>query len=517
MYSIKIFDGPEDDTGILIHSPYINDLKAKFKVNLVLQGVSDMTLTINAKNPAWNNVRPLRTLIRVTNTRTGKKVFDGRILKPTQSMNSDGMFSIEYACESKLAYLHDSNQRWGRFQDTTIRQFFTHLIEVHNSQVEPHKRFKVGNVTVTNPTDNVYRYVGYESTFDEIKDNLIDRLGGFLVIREESDGTYLDYLAEVGEEKETPIKLRKNLKDMRREIDPTDVITRVIPLGARLDDDEEEDTGASSPRLDMKSVNDGLDYLIDHDLEEEFGIQWGTIVFDDINEPSYLLTRGQEFFRDQRAARISYDITPVDLSLIDTSFESFELGNYHPIINQVLQINEPLQIIAKQIDGDNPARDKLTIGEKYRTLTEYQVEANKRSRKIVELEDTVNRQSQSLSAIRTELKEVDEAVQQVRFELEQGDLPALEDAIDNLNRAVDNLIEALDEIPVYEPATPEKDGLMSAADKRKLNYLTVSGNINLNQLKQKLDFITVTGPVDLDQLVADVEALKNGGEPEPEG
>lgn len=516
MYSVKIYDGPSDQEGTIIHSPFIDDLKVFFDITLVTKGISDMTFTINAKSPAWNQIRPLVTLIEVVNVRTNKKVFDGRVLKPSQMMTTEGMFSTKYTCETKLAYLNDSNQRHAKFQDTTIADFFAYLIETHNAQVEPHKRFKVGNVTVMNNTDNVYRFVGYDKTFAEIKDNLLDRLGGFLVVREESDGTYIDYLAEVGEQKETPIRLRKNLKSMRRDINPTDIITRIIPLGAREEAEEGETGDASEPRLDITSVNGGLDYLDDNDLQAEFGIIEGTLILDDVNTPEILKLRGEQFFASQKAARISYDVTPVDLSLIDDSFDSFELGNWHPIINPVFEIEEHLQIIEKKINGENPQRDQLTIGEKYRTLTEYQVEANKKSRKIVQLENNQERQSQSISALKTELSAVDSAVQQVQITLSDSDLPALEDAVISLNEALDNLVNAIDDIPIYELATTTVDGLMSALDKIKLDSLEayelatelINGLMSATD-KTKLNKITVINTVDLDELVARVEALEN--------
>ncbi|MEB1809022.1 MAG: phage tail protein [Bacillaceae bacterium] len=522
MYSITIYDGPNDNKGMLIHSPFVDGLKVEGQIDLVAQGISSMTIKINASNPAWNKVKPLFTLIRVLNVKTNKTVFEGRFLKPTQTMNADGMATIEYACEGKLAYLTDSHQRYGKFQGISIKDFFTHMIEVHNNQVEQHKRFKVGNVSVANNTDNLYRFVGYENTFDEIKGNLIDRLGGFLVLREEVDGTYIDYLSEIGEKKNTPIRLRTNLKDMRRDIDPTHIITRVIPLGAREEPAEGEPADASMPRLDMKSINNGLDYLEDKDLIGEFGVIEGTIIYDDINVPSFLLLRAQQFFENQKAARVSYDITPVNLDLIDTSFEPFEVGNKHPIINPIFRIDEELQIIAKSIDLNNPQLDRLTFGEKYRTLTEYQIEATKKAKRVVELESDVNRQTQTINTLRVELQQVDQAVQQVKFELEDGDLPALEDAIDNLNQAVDNLINAIDDIPVYDLATPTSKGLMSSSDKTKLNSLksydmateTKEGLMSAGD-KKKLNLIKVTSLVDLDDLLARVEALENAnGEPE---
>lgn len=518
MYVVTIYDGAEDSQGTLIHSPYVDDLKVSFEIDQVLEGIPDMNLTINKDNPAWNDIRPLRTLIKVENVKSGKVEFDGRILKPKESMNSEGFPSCQYICEGKLAYLNDSNQRYAVLQDTSVSDAFAFFIEKHNEQVEDHKKFKVGNVTVTNNTDNVYRYVGYGKTYAELKDNLIDRLGGYLVLREEEDGTYIDYLTEVGEQKNTPIELRSNLRDMRRDIDPTQVITRVIPLGAR-EESEEGESAVSQPRLTIESVNGGLDYLDDVELIDEFGYISGEITFDDVTTPEMLLLRGNQFINNQSASRVSYEVTPLDLSVIDTSFERFELGNRHPVINPIFNIDESLQIIEKRINSNNPQRDSLVFGVKYQTLTEYQVQNNKRSRKVEELENLTARQAERITNIRNELTSQAQNLQQQINVIDTSDIPELEQAIINLSDAIDTLIDAVDEIPVYDVATETEDGLMSSSDKAKLNELESyelatdeeDGLMSASD-KLKLDMIDTSNlidPVDIQDLLDRLETLEN--------
>lgn len=511
MYLVTIYDGPNDDKGIVIHSPYIDGVKlSSGTINLTIQGIPDMEFTINHKNPAWGKIKPLRTLIKVINIKTKKVVFDGRVLMPTEKMSSDGMFSIKYTCESKLAYLNDSNQRHGEYHNISVRDFLQVILDNHNRQVEPHKQFKIGNVTVKDNNDSLYRYLGYEKTYATIKDKLIERLGGFLVVRDEDDGMYLDYLESVGEFKNTPIRLRTNLKDMQREIDPLSVITRVIPLGARIESEDEQATDASQARLTIAEVNNGIDYLDDLELQTEFGIFEGTIIFDDVTQPNILKTRGEQFLANQKAAAVRYDITPVDVSLIDESFDSFECGNWHQVVNPVFAIDEPLQIIEQKIDINEPQKCSLTIGEKYKTLTQYQVEANKSTQKVVELENVVNQQSQTIGTLKTELNEVNNAVITVQKALEDADIDALNVALEALETAVQNLQTAIENMPIYDLATPLDDGLMSANDKSKLDLITVLDSIDLDALKQKLDLITVINPVDLDELVSRVEALEGG-------
>src|SRR5699024_1197697 len=271
--------------------------------------IDDVSIKMNVNNPGWLKMHPKRTLIEIYNERTGDYIFKGRVLKPTRKMNEAGIFTKTFACEGRLAYLHYSEQSWEKVQDTTIADFFKKLIENHNEQVEPYKRFKVGHVTVKNNTDNVYRYIGYGSTYDEIKEDLIDSLGGYLQLRDEPDGTYIDYLEEIGEVREEPIHLKNRLQSFESEIDPTEVITRIRVLGATIDEEPEEGSeetqAVSSPRITMASVNNGKDYIVDEALERELGIQYGTIIYDDVRDPNTLLNRAKSYRDAQQSAKIS--------------------------------------------------------------------------------------------------------------------------------------------------------------------------------------------------------------------
>lgn len=511
MYLVKLFDGAEDKQGTVIHSPYINDLKlSSGVVKQVLNAVNDFTFSINLNNPGWGNIKPLRTLTKVIDVRTNQTIFNGRVLKPKGTMSENGHFNKSFICESILGYLQDSSQRHAEIHDTTIREFLKIIIDNHNKQVEPHKQFKVGNVTVTNTTDNVYRYLGYESSFDSIKDKLIDRLGGYIVVREESDGNYIDYLAELGEDIDTkPIRLAHNMKNMSFQIDPTKVITRLVPLGKSIESEDEESTDASQARLTIDSVNNGMDYIDDLELQAEFGVIEKSMTWDDITTPQRLLSTGRQFLQNQKAASVSYSVNSANTELIGIDIQSFEVGNRYPLINPILSVNEKIQVIEKQIDLLNPQKSALKIGDKHRTLTQYQNELRRSQRDVIDLQNKVSTHSQKISNLATELNDVDDAVKNITQVLEENDIPALEQAVQDLQEAIHNLNQAIENIPDYDLVTNTTNGLMASVDKVKLDLISISNQIDIDELYSKFDKITVTQSVDLDDLVSRVNALEH--------
>jgi len=513
MYRVIIHNGINDVNGTVIHSPYVSGQKLSAgSIKQVIDGIDSMSFEINLRNAGWGVIKPLTTLIKVVNVKTGIVEFDGRILKPKQSMSSGGNFAMQYDCESVLAYLLDSSQRHGEYRNMTIAQFLQVILNNHNAQVESHKRFKLGQVTVTNSTDNVYRYLGYENTYDTIKDKLLNRLGGYLVVRRESDGLYLDYLAEIGKTSATEIKLRRNLKDMSREIDPTEVVTRLVPLGAEIQSEDETATDASKARVNIKSVNNNLDYLDDTRLIAEFGIVEKSVVFNDVNQPNILKTRGQQYLTAQKTARNSFDLTFLDLSLNNLDPESVNRGDKYNVYNPIFGINETLQVIQKEINIVNPLDVKANFGDKFKTLTQYQNELNKGMSRYEDLEKSVSNQIQTIGALKTQIDNVSQSVADINTEINESDIPGLVEAIADLNDVVDQLNIAIGNIPNYTPATQTKDGLMSSIDKTKLDGIqlatgTVDGLLAKKD-KQKLNRITANTSIDLDQFMLDFLALK---------
>lgn len=420
---------PYAESGIAIYNEIGTGGDLKYSLNLVLDGISSLTLELPLSNSRAERLEPFQTLVKMTNFETGKVLFRGRVMDKQYSMDSNGKVVVIYTCEDRLAFLHDTTQVWRKVQNTTIKDFLGILLDEHNSKVEDYKIINLGEVTVQNNTDNVYRYIGYGTTFDEIKDNLTSRLGGHLVLREETDGTYLDYLESIEEKSSTPIVLSQNLKSFKKQIDPTEIISRVYVYGQTLSDDEDAEVASvSSPRLDMSSVNDGKLYLEDKELIEEFGIQEGVLTYNDITKPENLLSRAKSFFKSQRAAKQTYDIEAVDLSLINKSFDNFEIGKWHDVvIYPLLNLEDTLQVIEIKIDSENPQRNSLKIGDKSVTLSQYQANNRRAQNTIRQMEDMLitqdvrneNRYSQMESRYREDTERLESQIKDLENRLKE--------------------------------------------------------------------------------------------------
>lgn len=247
MYRIIGYNEPTDKNGFIVLDQRVNRTVSEGKLTIKETDIDDLELTVNRDNFLFDNVKPMHTHVEVYDD--DKLLFRGRAIKPKKEMQSSGRFIRTYTFEDIEAYLLDSVQRFYEAVGLTPKEFLQSLIDVHNSQVPQYKQFKLRNCNVTNNKDDAYRQIDYPKTRDAIKDKLINELGGYLVTEYKPDGpNMLDYVTDIGNDhkNDTPIQLAVNMKSASLTIDPTKVITRVVPLGKQLEPQKVEVDGENS-------------------------------------------------------------------------------------------------------------------------------------------------------------------------------------------------------------------------------------------------------------------------------
>lgn len=398
MYQVTLFNG---DEATVIHALSIehgaNKITGNFKQGI--NTIDSFTFTIAPENTGFYKINSLTTLVEVLNTKTNIIEFRGRVLLPIPSMNSSGLFQKTVTCESELGYLLDSCTRYGEYHDMSVRDFLNMLLENHNKQVSPDKHFALGIVEVQ---ANLYRFLDYSKTFESIKDNLIDRLGGELQVRWENGVRYLDYLIERGSTQATEIRLAKNLISIEKELDPTQVITRMIPLGSKLEETDE--------RLTIKSVNGGLDYIDDEEAIKTFGIIEDSVVWDDVTLPENLIRKAKEKFNEVNRVLKKHKVEALDLHTIGLDIAGFNCCDKYPVINPLMDINEVLRVVEKNVDIAEPQNSTLTIGDKFENIKDYNLKVNKTTKSIQKLNGVVNGTIDIVSNVNVELNQTVEVV-----------------------------------------------------------------------------------------------------------
>ena len=329
------------------------------KVELELNQIGGFDFTIYNNHPNFNQLNRLKSIIRVF--QDDFLLFRGRILNDEQGFHNEKNVS----CEGELGFLIDSIQRPYDFTGTPA-ELFTQFIENHNAQVGEEHQFKVGNITVTDPNDYISRADSeYLNTWESIQKKLIETLGGYIWVRHESDGVYIDYLAELNFLAPQTIEFGKNLLDLKRQTKGEDIATAIIPLGAKEE--------GSENRLTIASVNNGVDYVYNQEAVDRYGWIFKVQTWDDVILPENLLTKGNEFLQDQMQMLYSIELDAADMATVDKTISSFRLGSKVRVTTNPHSINQLFLVSKLSISLLQPASNKLTLGSTIQTFTERTV------------------------------------------------------------------------------------------------------------------------------------------------
>lgn len=439
VYKVLHYEDYSDLTPKVIHNPDSNredNVLHGGKLMLGYNEIDRFDFSVDLASIIYNGVKPLKSLVEVINTRNDKIVFKGRVLKPKTSMRN-AVYIQSFIAESLLGYLNDSVQFYAKIANTgDLRPLFEHVIDIHNSQVEEHKRFKIGRVTVKSESDIPYRYLDYGKTMEIIQEFLIGQIGGVIRIRYEDDGNYIDWLEDYGDVKQTRLMPKDNLLAAYRETDFENIITRLIPLGSTVQTaTNNTDSNATHERVTIGSVNGGIDYIDDPDLIKVFGIIAGKADWSDIDDPAILKARGQQYMDTQKAILTTWETEVEERAWVDSRFEFLEIGNLHPVNSEHIGPEEVLKIVGMSIDILFPETVDLVIGDSLQTLGAYQNQIREANKSIQKLKQETQLEQAKRAEIERELGEV-------KGQLSETDLTNSE-LVQKLNERIEQLEQQL--------------------------------------------------------------------------
>ena len=323
------------------------------KVTLEMNKAGSFSFKFPPDHPHIDLPQKMKSLIVVK--QDGEEIFSGR---PTKSYTD--FYKRRYVyCEGELAYLNDSIQRPAEYHNMTVRGYLETLIQAHNEQVTEDKRFEVGIVTVTDPNDSLYRYTNYNSTMKELKEDLVDDLGGYLRVRNHLGHKYLDYVTDFGNTCSQVIEFGENLLDFTQNFDATNIATAIIPLGAKL---ETSQFTAIDERQTIKEVNDGKDYVYSEDAVKQYGWIFKTMTWDAVNNPKILMSKGKKYLTDTQFENVTIEAKAIDLHLTDAEIEQFKLGDSVRVLSSPHGLDRYFPLTKMTVNLDKPANNTVTLG-----------------------------------------------------------------------------------------------------------------------------------------------------------
>ena len=363
----------------LIYSPTLIEdgyYAVQPKLDAELNLASTLEFGLPTDSVGYNSINKLKSTLRVYND--GERIFRGRCTSDEMTM----LKQKNIYCEGELAFLKDSVVRAYTFTGT-VKQYLTFLINGHNNQVNYSKRFTVGEVNVADDSATITRSSGnYLSTFDEIKEQLLDKLGGYLIPRYEIENgaevEYLDYLSDSGGQNSQIIEFGNNMLDFSQKLDGSEIFTRLVPLGASLGTQ-----AGLERRLTIASVNGGRDYLEDARGIEVFGYITKSMVWEDVTSASVLKTKGQRALAAGANIVPQIELSAIDMHVLNVNIDAIKLGEYNRVVSAPHGVDALFQCTRMTLDFENPERSLYSFGVAPKTLTSINNAANSKINAVI--------------------------------------------------------------------------------------------------------------------------------------
>ena len=383
----KIYDSRLDD--LKIFDPTLE---------LELNKTGSFNFEIYPTHKHFDKIFKMKSIIRVY--QDDYLIFKGRALNDEQGFYNQK----QVTCEGELAFLIDSIHRPYEFTGT-VTEYLQMLINCHNDQVEEAKQFKLGTVTVTdgditNTENQITRSdTDYKTTWDLISTKLIDLLGGYLWLRHESDGTYIDYLEDFNILGNQKIEFAKNLLDVKKTTKGEEIATGIIPVGGSGDS---KITVTDLPNGEIGRIDiDGQeaiiykenDYIYCDKAVENYGRIFKVVSWSGIeSDKEYLLNQAVKYLKDAIQFNTAIELTAADLSSIK-NVNPFRLGRYITVKSDPHGLSSNTDFLVRKLSIKllNPADNKLTLNATFSTFTETAVGSAKSQLNVVERIDEVEK------------------------------------------------------------------------------------------------------------------------------
>lgn len=344
--------------GHTIHDDNLSSLRvANATVELELGKTGSFDFTIYANHPYYDSVEVMTS--RLTVYRNEAVIFNGRVFKIEYGFHNEKRVS----CEGELAFLLDTLIPPIAFYGS-FTEYFERIVSIHNAQVDSSKQFVAGAMTV----GEFYPYEvvtsEYARTWDEIQSKIIGRSGGYLQARYENGVRYLDVLsydANISNVSNQTISFGKNLIDVKRDVDGSEVFSAIIPLG-------EEVNGA---RISIESVNNYVAYITNAEAVAKYGLIYKVVTFDGITDPQTLKIVAESYMQDNYMEIDNIEITVADISAMDASLDSFMPGQWVNVNSKHHFPTNPNMFLIRKISIgiSDPTQTKVFIGRMKRGLS----------------------------------------------------------------------------------------------------------------------------------------------------
>lgn len=369
---------------------------------------TSMDFSVQNGTPYFGQFLQMRTYITVDYD--GDTIFYGRVI----TINNDFYGGEKIHCEGALAFLNDSffpGEKSGNKKTQTTLERISEVLENHNAQVnELLKSVYVGEVpgnytARTAPEQRIksesreFGQTSWNNSKSALED-LKSHYGGAFRIRYEAGLCYLDWLNHYfrSEVRDQKIEIGKNLIDVTRATELSNIFTAIIPIGKTSSGDNAiyldgyrtnihgNTNYITVPQIRKSAFPAGVDtsgLYTDGELDsgyhkpddyrlavERYGMVFKTVEFQEAHTQAELFAKAVEWIKDNYQGGVTtFSVKAIDLHLAGERVDKILLGDRVPLKypvgnNSTLSRIEErvLTCTSAQYDLFNPENNQYTFG-----------------------------------------------------------------------------------------------------------------------------------------------------------
>lgn len=379
MYKLNFIPSPSATPLPIYHPNGANEIDKLIIIDpaahLEVNTAGSMHFDLNPDHPYIGNITIMKGVLELLDGSV--PIFRCRVIRDSQSF----YLRHQLSAEGMLACLNDSVVPPFNFPDdweddagyqaaaaggNVVQFFLKWLLDNHNESVGAEQQIKLGSVTVTDPNNCITRSSEkYENTWATCKDKLFgSSLGGYFLMRYETDGNYLDYVEDFPLTNVQQVAFAENLLDLTAERTGMDLYTALLPVGK---------DGLTIEELPDESIDSDLvksgAIIYSRSMEQEQGGRITKVVeFGDVTEAGNL--------RNKAAAVLAGVAMPetiscraCDLHGIDGEVPSFRVGRYTEVYSRPHGYSSTYPLMALDLDILNPGNTPIVLNRQQMSLT----------------------------------------------------------------------------------------------------------------------------------------------------
>ena len=384
-------------------------------IPLTISGSGVAEFTMLPTHPQLDKIRKLRGIVEVLEN--DDVIYRGRVVGNTKNFDLSRRISVEgiTSCLNDSIiepynfpgdFVDDPEYQAAAESGNVVDYYFRWLLGQHNGQVSDEQKILPGNVTVEDPNNYISRSKEEPAVVaDLIKALPESSLGGYLMVRYEADGTYLDYVADLPLTNAQPVEFGQNLLDLIAEYDATETCTAVRPVGKDgLDISLEQDGDVDDDIVKAGNI------VYSKSGRQTYGQITKLVQFADTTAAKNLVSSAAKWLRSNGLGENeSITCTAVDLHLVDSDVASLRVGRHTLVSSLPHGFENQFPLLEMSLDIINPQNTSITMGRTRRTFTGEQIGAD--ANMNIKLDDVKNNVSDQIGNVTTEIKHITEAQQ----------------------------------------------------------------------------------------------------------